>query len=161
MLVDFDTLPEESKVWIYPSSRKFYKDELVALANEISNFTSYWKKDAEAFQTAFEIRYDRFIILAANDSKSQLSTQELDESVQFILDLQEKYEVTLLDKLNVCFKQGEYVQYKELNEFKKLIKNKSVSKKSIIFDNLISNLGDYKAYWEIPITESWYNRFLK
>ena len=33
--------------------------------------------------------------------------------------MQEKFDVMLLDKMNVCFKQGEFVQYKELKDFKK------------------------------------------
>ena len=61
--------------------------------------------------------------------------------------------------MNVCFKQGEYVQYKELKEFKQLVKNKAVTAKNIVFDNLITNKHDFQNYWEIPIEESWYNRF--
>ena len=66
----------------------------------------------------------------------------------------------LLDKMNVCFKQGKYVQYKELKDFKKLLKNKAVTGKTIIFDNLVVNNYDFKNFWEIPIEDSWYNRFL-
>ena len=80
--------------------------------------------------------------------------------VSFILELQSDYEVTLLDKMNVCFKQGEFVQYKELKELKTLLKNKAVTEKTIVFDNLITNKFDFENYWEIPMEESWYNRFL-
>ena len=81
--------------------------------------------------------------------------------VSFILSLQETYDVSLLDKMNVCFKQGEFVQYKELKDFKKLLKNKALTGKSIIFDNLISIKQDLDNHWEMPIEESWYNRFLR
>ena len=78
-----------------------------------------------------------------------------------ILNLQETYEVALLDRMNVCFKQGEHVQYKDLKDFKKLLKNKALTGKSIIFDNLVNTKQDFDNYWEITIEESWYNRFLK
>ncbi|MAD97824.1 MAG: ABC transporter ATPase [Flavobacteriaceae bacterium] len=161
MLVDFQSLSDESKIWIYPSSRKFYKEEIGEIEAQVKDFVTTWKSKDENFKASFEIKYNRFIVLAAEDSKAPLSGAEIDESVAFIISLQSKYDVILLDRLNVCFKQGEFVQYKDLKEFKKLIKNKSVSKKSIIFDNLISNLADYREFWEIPITDSWYNRFLK
>ena len=86
--------------------------------------------------------------------------REKNTSVSFILQLQETYKVNLLDKMNVCFKQGEYVQYKELKDFKKLVKNKAVTAKTIIFDNLINNKEDLENYWEITIEDSWYNRYL-
>ena len=54
---------------------------------------------------------------------------DIDAIVTFILEIQSDYEVTLLDKMNVCFKQGEFVQYKELKEFKTLLKTKQLLKK--------------------------------
>jgi hypothetical protein len=52
------------------------------------------------------------------------------------------------------------VQYKELKEFKKLLKNRAVTGKTIIFDNLITTKTDLENYWEVSIEDSWYNRFL-
>jgi hypothetical protein len=63
--------------------------------------------------------------------------------------------------MNVCFKQGEHVQYKDLKDFKKLLKNKALTSKSVIFDNLVNTKQDFDSFWEITIEESWYNRFLK
>lgn len=159
MFVPFEALSPESKVWIYPSNRKFYPNEIEEIQSSVRAFIENWKKEDTSFQASFEFKYDRFIVIAADDSESQLSVGDIDASVAFILELQNRFEVVLLDKLNVCFKQGEFVQYKDLKEFKKLIKQNSVSKKTIIFDNLVSNLEDYSEVWEIPITESWYNRF--
>ena len=42
---------------------------------------------------------------------------------------------------------------------KKLVKNRAVTAKTIIFDNLITNKHDFQNFWETPIAESWYNRF--
>ena len=160
MLVDFDAIPNSAKLWVYPSSRKFYPQEIEELQNELETFISSWKTD-DGFKASFKVLYNRFIIFTADDSESILSLSDIDKSVAFILGLEQKYNVTLLDKMNVCFKQGEYVQYKELKEFKKLLKNKAVTGKTIIFDNTISNKGDFEDFWEVPIENSWYNRFLK
>jgi len=118
-----------------------------------------WKKEEETFRASYQILHDRFIVFFA-DEDSKIANQDLDAQVAFILQLQETYEIELLDKMNVCFKQGEYIQYKDLKEFKKLLKNKSVSDKTIVFDNLIQTKYDLENFWEVPITESWYNRFL-
>lgn len=160
MFVDFSTISEDAKVWIYPSSRKFYDTEIVAIENRIKNFIENWKADDETFKASYQFLYNRFIVFFADDELSRLSNSDIDASVSFILELQEKYEVMLLDKMNVCFKQGEFVQYKELKDFKQLVKNKAVTGKSIVFDNLVTNKFDFENYWEIPMEESWYNRFL-
>ncbi len=160
MFVDYKSISDDAKVWVYPSSRKFYKTEIEALENKIKHFVENWKKEDENFIASYQFLHNRFIVLVADDEKSPLTNADIDASVAFILELQETYNIELLDKMNVCFKQGEFVQYKELKDFKKLLKNKALTGKTIIFDNLIANNHDFKNFWEIPIEESWYNRFL-
>ena len=161
MLVDYEAISDNAKVWVYPSSRKFYATEINAIKNEIESFLKEWKKDDESFLSSYKFLYNRFIILLADSSKSPLTNSDIDASVSFILKLQNSFNVELLDRMNVCFKQGEFVQYKELKDFKALLKNKAVTGKTIIFDNLITNKSDLENYWEIPIKDSWYNRYLK
>ena len=159
MFVEYSSLSEEAKVWIYPSSRKFYPQEIDEVTQKIEEFVAKWKADDENFKTSFQFLYNRFIIFLVEED-AEVSNADIDTQVAFILQLQQEYNVELLDKMNVCFKQGEYTQYKELKDFKKLIKNKAVTGKTIVFDNLIQTKEELENYWEVPITESWYNRFL-
>ncbi|WP_275315848.1 ABC transporter ATPase [Tenacibaculum bernardetii] len=160
MLVDFNSLSEDAKVWIYPCSRKFYPQEIDGLNEQLKTFTENWKSDDENFKASFDVKYNRFIIFSAEEDVD-LSNADIDTQVGFILQLQQQYDVELLDRMNVCFKQGEYTQYKELKDFKKLIKNRAVTEKTIVFDNLIQTKQELESHWEVPILESWYNRFLK
>ena len=159
MLIDYKSISNDAKVWIYPSSRKFYPTEIEEIEEKIKTFVENWKSDDETFKVSYQFLYNRFIILVAEDDVA-LTNLDIDASVTFILQLQETYKVELLDKMNACFKQGEYVQYKELKDFKKLLKNKSVTGKTIIFDNLVNNKEDLENYWELSIENSWYNRYL-
>ncbi|WGH74341.1 ABC transporter ATPase [Tenacibaculum tangerinum] len=159
MFVAFPSLSEEAKIWIYPSSRKFYPQEIDGLQKKLHLFVEEWKADDADFKASFELKYERFIIFSAEEG-SDLTNADIETQVAFILQLQQEYEVELLDKMNVCFKQGAFIQYKDVKEFKKLLKNKSVSAKTIVFDNLVQTKGELENYWEVPITESWYSRFL-
>tara|TARA_B110000977_G_C10842005_1_gene402402 strand:+ start:16 stop:498 length:483 start_codon:yes stop_codon:yes gene_type:complete len=160
MFVDYKSISNDAKVWVYPSSRKFYPAEIPEIEQKLKEFVENWKLEDEHFKVSYRFLYDRFIILVADDSEIVLTNTDIDASVAFILQLQETYKVALLDKMNACFKQGEYVQYKELKDFKKLLKNKAVTAKTIIFDNLINNKEDLENYWELAIEDSWYNRYL-
>ena len=161
MYIDYTTVSDTSKVWVYPSNRKFYTTEIDELNEKIMKFLEGWKSEDENFKASYRLLYNRFIVLFADVSETTLLNADIDASVQFILQLQQEYDVELLDRMNVCFKQGEYVQYKDLKDFKKLLKNKAVTGKTIVFDNLITTKGEFENYWEVPITESWYSRFLK
>lgn len=159
MLIDCGLLSNEAKVWVFPSSRKFYPQEIEGIKEELENFIAGWKFEDENFKASYKLVYNRFIVFYATEDV-ELKNEDIDSQVAFILGLQEKYGVELLDKMNVCFKQGEFVQYKDLKDFKKMLKQKSVSPKTIVFDNLIQTKGELENHWEVPITESWYNRFL-
>ncbi|QTD38765.1 ABC transporter ATPase [Polaribacter batillariae] len=161
MLVEFDSIPEDAKVWIYPSSRKFYANEIDEVEQKVKNFVKTWKTDSENFKASYKILHNRFIVLAADHLTTTLSNKDIDASVAFILELQETYKVALLDKMNVCFKQGKYIQYKELKDFKKLLKNKAITAKTIIFDNLIATKQEFENHWQVAIEDSWYGRFLR
>ena len=41
-----------------------------------------------------------------------------------------------------------------------MAKNKSVSKNTIVFNNLVTNKEEYLSHWEVPAEESWHGRFM-
>ena len=160
MHTPFNQLPETSKIWIYQSDRKFYTDEVPEIITKIETFLNQWTSNGNILEASYLFKYNRFIILAMSHSDEVLSIEAIDNSVAFILDLQAAYNVELLDKLNVCFKQGEFVQYKDVKTFRKLLKIRSISAKTIVFNNLINTKEELEDNWEIPIADSWHSRFL-
>jgi len=161
MIVDYKQMPDESKLWIFPSSRKFYPQEIEGLKEKIKDFLSEWDDDEVLIKCSYSISFDRFIFVTVDDTKNSLSVKAHDLLITFIQELEKIYEVILLDRMNICFKQGDFVQYKDLKAFKKMMKDKGVSKKTTVFNNLITTKGELKYDWEINIMDSWLGRFMK
>lgn len=160
MLVDFNTLPEESKVWIYQSNRTLTDDEIAEITSKLEVFVENWAAHGSDLHASYKIEYKRFIILALNQNLNNATGCSIDASVHFIQQLEKEYNIDLLDKMNVSFKQGEFIAYKSLIDFKKMVKDKAVSKNTIVFNNLVTNIAELKDNWEVPASESWHNRFL-
>lgn len=160
MLTDFNTLPENARIWIYQADRSFTPEELVEIRNELDTFLRDWTAHGSNLQASFELRYKRFIIIGLDQSQASASGCSIDASVRFIQHLEKKYDVQLLDKMNVSYKQGEYIAYKPLSEFKKMAKQKAVSKNTIVFNNLVNTKMEYEEHWEVPASESWHGRFM-
>ncbi|WP_353084591.1 ABC transporter ATPase [Flavobacterium sp.] len=159
MYVPFESLPEESRIWIYPSNRKFSDEEIAVIEKDLEDFINNWSAHGTALEASFTIKYSRFIIIAINQEVHQATGCSIDSSVAFIQSLEQKYNVDLLDKMNVSFKQGEFITYKPLLDFKKLAKDKSVSENTIVFNNLVNTIEEWKENWEVPASESWHSRF--
>ena len=160
MLVSFDKLPLNSRVWVYSSNRKFIQKEIISIRKDLENFLSNWTSHNQNLETGFELRYDRFIIIAVNQEINNTSGCSIDNCVRFIKKLENKYEVDLLDKMNVIYKQDKHLYHKKLNEFISMYKNNSVSLNTVVFNNLVNTISEYKFKWEIPVKESWHNRFM-
>ncbi len=160
MLVEFNTLPEESRVWIYQANRSFTDEEISEIESKLDTFIENWTAHGSDLQSGYEIKYKRFIIIALNQDINKATGCSIDASVRFIQQLEQDYNVDLMDKMNVSYKQGKFVAYKTLLDFKKMAKEKAVSKNTIVFNNLVINIAEYNENWEVPASESWHSRFV-
>jgi hypothetical protein len=160
MLVDFNTLPETSRVWIYQANRSFAENEIEEIKSKLDVFIENWTAHGSDLQSGYEIKYKRFIVIALNQNLNAATGCSIDASVHFIQQLEKEYNVDLMDKMNVSYKQGEFIAYKPLNEFKQMAKQRAVSKNTIVFNNLVANKAEYLENWEVPASESWHSRFL-
>lgn len=161
MLIDFNTLPDHSRVWIYQANRSFSEQELEELQSKLDQFIKTWTAHGSDLQASYQLKYKRFIVLGLNQDLNAATGCSIDASVRFIQQVEQDYNVDLMDKMNVSYKQGEYIAHKTLVDFKKMAKDKAVSKNTIVFNNLVANIGEYKENWEVPASESWHSRFLR
>ena len=161
MLVDFNELPEESRIWIYQANRSFSDQEISEIEEKLKTFIENWTAHGSDLQSGFKIKYKRFIIIALNQNLNKATGCSIDASVHFIQELEKDYNVDLMDKMNVSYKQGDFIAYKTLLDFKQMAKDKAVSKHTIVFNNMVTNITEFNENWEVPASESWHNRFLK
>lgn len=159
MYVPFESLPTDSRIWIYQSNRKFSDEEMNEIETALQAFLVNWSAHGTSLESSYQLRYNRFIILAVNQEVQIATGCSIDASVEFIQSLEAKYNVDLLDKMNVTFKLGEHIAHKPLIDFKKMVKDKAVTENTIVFNNLINNIEEFNESWEVPAVDSWHSRF--
>lgn len=159
MYIPFEDLPGHSKIWIYQANRKLSDNEVTEITEVTKEFVENWAAHGTSLEASFIVKYNRFIILAVNQDFHAATGCSIDSSVQFIQNLEAKYEIDLLDKMNVTYKTGEFIAFKTLIEFKQLAKSKSVSENTIVFNNLVNTIEEWQDFWEVPANESWHSRF--
>ncbi|MEN9336763.1 MAG: hypothetical protein RLZZ500_1750 [Bacteroidota bacterium] len=159
MFVPFETLPDESRIWIYQSNRKLSDEEVAEIDSALNAFLANWAAHGTPLEASFLIKYNRFIVLAVNQEVQAVTGCSIDASVVFIQQLEQQYGIDLLDKMNVTFRQGDFITHKTLLDFKKMVKEKSVSSNTIVFNNLVNTIEEWKESWEVPAADSWHSRF--
>ncbi|HLW41757.1 MAG TPA: hypothetical protein VKY82_05260 [Flavobacterium sp.] len=159
MLIPFEEMPKSSRIWIYQSDRKLSDEETVEVERDVKEFVENWVAHSTPLKASYQIKYNRFIILAVDQEYHPASGCSVDSSVRIIQDLEKRFGIDLLDKMNVTFKTGDFIAHKSLLDFKKMAKEKAVTGKTIVFNNLVNTIEEFEDFWEVPAAESWHSRF--
>ena len=63
MLVPFESLPEEARIWVYQSNRPFTEEEIQHIAKDLEAFLTQWTAHGSDLQAGYELPYNRFIVI--------------------------------------------------------------------------------------------------
>lgn len=151
----------QSRVWIYQSNRALKNEELVLIKESLSSFTSAWTAHNQQLKAAFEIRYNRFIILIVDETQAGASGCSIDKSVHLMKDIEQQFNINLFDRLNIAWKTGDQVDSVSKEEFEELIKQGKITNETIVFNNLVSDYEQYLNHWEVPFKDSWHSKVFK
>ena len=80
MYVDFENLNDDSRIWVYQSSREFNTQEINSIKEKLIDFVNEWTRHGDDLKASFEIKYNHFIILAVDESFNQVSGCSIDAS---------------------------------------------------------------------------------
>jgi chemotaxis regulatin CheY-phosphate phosphatase CheZ len=159
MIVPFSQLPDHSRVWIYPSNRRFSDEEITQLQSDIEQFLSDWTAHGASLSAGYCIPHQQFIVFALDEADQQATGCSIDKSVHFIQTLEQSLSVSLLDKMNVHYVNGDSIDVIDLKAFKKMVKSKQVLPSSTVFNHLVTTKIDFVNHWETSAEQSWHSRF--
>ncbi len=157
----FSQLPESSRVWIYQCNRELTKDEANIIREKIAEFVKQWTSHSRQVIADGDVFYDRFIVLVADESAFTVSGCSIDSSVGFIRQLEQQHNLSLFDRLNVAYRENGSIKALDQKAFQQVIDEGDVGSDTMVFNNLVSTLKDFKDKWEVPLSSSWHQRFFR
>ena len=160
MFVDFNTLPDSSRVWVYQADRAFTAVESKEIEEKLTGFVNHWKRHGDDLKASFLLKYNQFIVLAVDENFNDVSGCSIDASVHIIKQLQEDLKVDLLNKMNITFKDGDNINTVSMAQFKEFAKLDKITPNTLVFNNMIASKAELLANWEVKASESWHAKFL-
>ncbi|HEX5743734.1 MAG TPA: ABC transporter ATPase [Flavobacteriaceae bacterium] len=159
MYVDFNELPKNSKVWIYQSTRKFNDDEMLKINELLISFVQTWKDHGKNVTGSFQIKYNQFIIIALDNNERNVPGCVIDASIRVLREIENLYQVDLLNKFNTTYRENGSINVVKLIEFQKLVKESKINLDTIVFNGMVSTIQEFESLWEVPVTKSWHQRY--
>lgn len=160
MLVAFDQLPDDSRLWVYQSNRPFLKSEIEFISKSLTEFCNGWEAHGEPLATSFKIEFDQFVVLAVNENVHGASGCSIDGSVRVLKSIQSQLGVDLLNR-SVAFLINDRVVLHSLAEAKALLANGTIPGGTITFNNSVSSKKDFLQNWKLSTKNSaWLAKYL-
>ena len=160
MLVNFDSLEDASKIWIYQSNREFSEKEVAEISHNLESFIGTWKRHGEDLKASYQIKYNQFIVLAVDENYNEVSGCSIDASVNLIKQFEQKFAVDLTNKLNISFRDQSNINVVSMADFQNYAKQQKITSNTVVFNNMLTNKADFEQNWEVTADKSWHKRFL-
>jgi len=160
MIVDFKTMPDDSRIWIYQSNRDFNESEIGIINDKTTSFLDNWQAHGKDLECSYSIIDKRFIIIAVNESFNPIGGCSIDFSLQLIKDISNTIGIDLLNRLVVNLKIDNKLKSLSLGDLKNKIKDGDFSPETIIFNTAINSKSELLNNFEIDIKSSWLSKFI-
>ena len=149
MLSDFNTLPEESRIWIYASEKALTTEKQSHILNYIAEHLEDWNAHNVSLTAGVTILENHFIVVALDESKNCASGCSIDTLQKTIQELEKELSISLMNRLNIFCKIG--LEIESIPSFKL---KKIVNGNTLFYDLTIQQKSELKTYLK-PISEGW------
>lgn len=149
MLVDFDTISDQSRIWIYSSDKKLTISHEKYILDYISAYIKDWESHAAPLTAGVKIFKNRFIVVALDDSLQLASGCSIDALQNKIQEIESSLSISLMNRLNIFYSSNEVI---ECVSVKKIVNHLTMD--TLFYDLTIQRKHEL-SNWLKPIKEGW------
>lgn len=144
-----------SRVWIYQCSRVFSISEVFQIEEKLNEFVGSWNSHGSPVKGHGKLFFGQFVILMADETASGVSGCSTDSSVRLIRELENEFNVQLLNRQVLAFLINDKVQLLPLSQLAFGAANGNISPDTLYFNNTVATKSELENNWIIPIKNSW------
>jgi hypothetical protein len=146
---------DNSKVWIYQSSRAFTEVEILQIENELQNFVATWNSHGAKVNGYGHVFFNQFIVLMADETAASVSGCSTDSSVHIIKKIEKDFSVDLFNRQNLALYRKEKIELLPLSQLNYAIENEFITADTLYFNNTVVTKKAFENNWIIPLSKSW------
>jgi hypothetical protein len=161
MFVEFDSLKDTARVWVYQASRPLSPQQEDILSKTLYSFTQQWAAHNQPLLSSFKIFHHQFIVLAADESFNEASGCSIDTATRVFQQIDTDNQLGLFDRTQVAFFVNNEVVVVALSELSKKREQGFWESETLVFNNVIKTKRELLANWIVPAQQTWLKRYLK
>ncbi|MEP1034490.1 hypothetical protein [Ekhidna sp.] len=161
MLIPFEEMPNNARLWIYQAERKLSKEQVQIVETKTEEFLTQWRAHGQDLKSSFQVEYDQFLVITVDESFSQASGCSIDASVHLIKALESALNISFMTTSQVAFLQNDKINLYPFNQLKAQAREKVITPDTLVFDNTVQNIAEFKSRWLQESSATWLNRYFQ
>ena len=159
-IVPFNSMPDDARVWVFGASQPVHGGAAERVLSSVDRFIRGWLAHGQPVVGACDWRYDRFLMIAADEEATGVSGCSIDSLFRTLSGVEREQGITLLDASFIWYRDSSgSVQCVTRPEFRGLIGEGVVNDDTIVFDNTVGSVGGVReSAWERPVQTSWHGK---
>ena len=151
----FSQLSDTSRVWIFQSSKELSEQWSQLISTELTSFLQDWAAHGKDLFASFEIRFNRFIVIAVDENMAGATGCSIDKMMKEIQSIDLKFNLNLLERMKVAYRDGKEISEVSVNDFPALLKSGKATENTMVFNNTVQTISELKTNWETPVSQCW------
>jgi hypothetical protein len=146
---------DNSRVWIYQSSRLFFMSEALQIEELMETFVEHWKSHGDKVQGYANLLFGQFVVIMADETATGVSGCSTDSSVRLIKEIESLYKVDMFNRQSLAFFVKDKIQTIPLSQFNYALENKFIDADTLYFNNTVATKKELEEKWIVPVKDSW------
>ena len=143
------------RVIVYPASRPFSPKESKIITEKLYDFLATWAAHGKLLSSSFTIEKNQFIVIRVDEEKEAASGCSIDALGAIMRELDSEFELGLFDRMKACFIENGETKTMKLQEFRKGLKEKTISTDIEVFDFSKNTYVAFLSDFLLPLNRSW------
>lgn len=161
MYIPFDEISFDARTWVYQSNRDLTDQEAKTVTETLKAVLDGWAAHGKPLLASGKLFYNRFIVLAVDESHEQPSGCSIDKSVHWLQEIGHQINADLFDRSVAYLDESDHVQTVPVNGIKQAVAEEKIQSSTTVFNNLVATKAQWMTQWKIPADNSWLSRFLR
>ena len=160
-LVPFESLPDDSRVWVFAADPPLQDAGAEQLLDDVERFLAAWNAHGEPLRTGYDWREGRFLTIGVDQSTAGASGCSIDGLYRTLRALEPALGASLLAGGRIFYREASGgVAAVSRETFGDVAAAGVVGRETRVFDTTVTSLADWRTRFERPLAESWHAQLM-
>lgn len=159
--VDFSSLPDSARVWVYGADRELGEAGEKQLLSTVDSFLGEWKAHGTPLSSARDWCEGRFLTVAVDQEQAGASGCSIDGLFRNLKALEGSLGAQLVPSGLVYFRARDgHVRAVTRDEFSEAAERGEIDDDTEVFDPSVTSLGEWRGRFKSRAADSWHKSLM-